>query len=323
MIPSGRSSNVDYTITLCICSFNRAESLRRTLESVAAQQECEGPVEILVIDNNSSDHTREVVAEFSDRVALRYVFEQDQGLSRARNRALKEFRGRYLLFTDDDVRLAPDWIKSFEAAIVAYPDADYFGGRILPDWVGEKPAWIAERPLHLIDGLLGWMDLGVETRPFGANESGPNGASFAFSRRLADRVGLFGADLGCVGRMRGRGEESDWIARARALGARGVYVGAAACWHRVDGASLTLRRLFSYGVHSGRAIQKIRGDEGDSAIYRFASFAVRGLWQLLRGRGDRFRQCVINMGIVFGAAAASRVSGEAPDLGPSQGAGGE
>lgn len=312
MIETTPSAIEDIVISLCICTYNRAESLRRTLESVARQERCEGRMEILLIDNNSSDRTREIVEDFSKVIPLRYFFESAQGLSQARNRGLREFRGRYLLFTDDDVRLAANWVKCFEAATRANPDAEYFGGRILPDWLNNKPDWIGEAPLPLIDGLLGWFDLGANSRRFDVGDSGPNGASFAVSRRLTQMVGPFDVDLGCVGRARGRGEETDWIARAKVLDAKGVYVGEAVCWHRVEDASLTLSRLFVYGVHSGRANLVMRGGKSEHRLSHFVSFAIRGLWQLLRGRGGRFRQCVINMGIVFGARfTAPRIANDA------------
>lgn len=296
-------------LTLCICTHNRAESLREMMSTIAAQESCGAPFEILVIDNHSSDQTRDVVKAFSTRSPVRYLYEERLGLSHARNRALDEFRGRYLIFTDDDVRLSGNWLKSFARAICEHPEADYFGGKVLPEWRSGKPAWLGERPLALLDGLLCWFDLGDETRSFRDSDGGPIGASFAVSRRLVTRIGAFNVDLGCVGRMRGRGEESDWIARARSAGATGVYVADAVCRHRVDEKSLTLKGLFDYGVHSGRAARVLLRSAERPRSTAFASFAVRGIWQLLRGRGDRFRQCVINMGVVWGGLLAER---EAP-----------
>ena len=302
---AARSSG-DIFISVCICSYNRAESLRCMLDSLAAQEGVERAIEILVVDNNSNDHTRQVIEAFSSRIAVRYVFECRQGLSHARNRALHEFRGRYLLFTDDDVRLAPDWLAAYERALLTYPQAEFFGGRVLPDWRDAKPDWISETPLPLIDGLLCWFDLGDETRLLSKSDATPIGASFGFSRALANRVGSFDIDLGCVGDTRGRGEESEWIARAIALGAQGLYVGSAVCLHRYDRKFLTLARLFDHGVHSGRAHRIISAKEDRPKLVRIASFGVKGLWQLLRGRRDRFSQCVINMGVVYGAWLESR-----------------
>lgn len=274
------------------------------LKSLVDQESLDLDCEVIVIDNNSTDHTRAIVEEISRHVPIRYVYEARQGLSHARNRALKEFLGNYLLFADDDVDLAQGWLAAYREAMFSHCEADFFGGRILPEWCGNRPTWVGEKPLPLIDGLLCWLDLGDETRRFLNTESGPFGASFGLTRRLADRVGYFNGSLGCVGRARGRGEESDWIARARAKGAIGVYVANAVCFHRVDAGSLSLSGLFVYGVHSGRASCIMKCGDRDYDLLHFFSFAARGLWQLLRGRGDRFRQCVVNMGIVFGLKLA-------------------
>ncbi|MCX7899739.1 MAG: glycosyltransferase family 2 protein [Methylocystis sp.] len=284
-------------LSICVCTYNRAEDLRALLASIEAQQK-NFTCELIVIDNNSTDETPSVVASFSGRI--RHVFEGRQGLSHARNRALQEFSGDYLLFIDDDVRLAPNFLANYHRAIESFPDYDYFGGRIVPDWPDEPPRWARGRPLSLIDGLLVWLDHGDVVRAFEEGEAGPFGASFALSRRLIDRVGSFSTQLGCVGATRGRGEETEWVKRARAMGARGVYVGDALCHHRVDPARLRLRALFDYGVASGASHQIICGERRGSRS-RLCAFALRGLAQLLRGRGDRFRQCVINMGIEFDA----------------------
>ena len=54
---------------------------------------------------------------------------------------------------------------------VVFRKHDYFGGRILPDWGQMKPRWVRDEPLPLIDGVLGWFDHGVETRPFDSSEA--------------------------------------------------------------------------------------------------------------------------------------------------------
>ena len=88
---------------------------------------------------------------------------------------MADFRGDVLLFTDDDMWLAPNWLAAYSDAISKFPEADYFGGRILPHWVEMKPRWIRDEPLPLIDGVLGWFDLGVQTRPYRSADQGPVG----------------------------------------------------------------------------------------------------------------------------------------------------
>lgn len=284
-------------ISVVICTFNRAASLRRTLNSfVELRPPVHSDWELLVVDNNSSDHTKEAVSSFEFRLPLRYVFEAEQGLSAARNRALKEFTGDLLLFTDDDVVVDPNWLVAFDAAAKRFPLAGYFGGRVLPFWSDRKPSWLKDESLALISGLLVRFDLGDQTCEFAIGDPTPFGASFALRRSVIDTFGAFRKDLGVVGSVPGRGEESEYLERVRASGGVGVYVGDALISHWTDPNRLSLGYMYRYGLHTGVAA-KTRGSPTRGSLLSVASFASRGVWQLLRGRGDRFRQCVINVGI--------------------------
>src|SRR6516225_9726448 len=237
-------------ISVCICTYNRSKGLRRTLESLARQNNI-NLGEVLIVDNNCTDDTADVVESFRETLPIRRITESRQGLSHARNRAVADFRGDVLLFTDDDVRLGTSWLAAYQDAICRFPNADYFGGRILPDWGQAKPRWIHGEPLPLIDGVLGWFDRGAETRPFSATEPPPFGASFAVKRLLFEKIGLFRIDLGTGGMGVGRGEETEFLMRARDSGANGVYVGEALCFHSYDPQRLRIRELYYYGMLCG------------------------------------------------------------------------
>jgi len=130
----------DLMISICICTYNRSKSLWRTLDSIAKLNDIKSTaVEILIVDKNCSDGSSNVVEAFREKLPIRRVSESRDGLAYARNKAITEFRGDVLLFTDDDVTVAPGWLAAYEHAIRHFPDADYFGGRILPDWGGAKP----------------------------------------------------------------------------------------------------------------------------------------------------------------------------------------
>ena len=96
-------------ITIAICTYNRADSLSRTLQSLAAMRlPPRVDWEVVVVNNNSTDHTDAVIASFSgSRLPIRREFEPRRGLSRARNRAVDTADGDYILWTDDDCRRGP------------------------------------------------------------------------------------------------------------------------------------------------------------------------------------------------------------------------
>src|SRR5262249_13002773 len=169
-----------------------------------------------------------------------------------------------------------------------------------------KPRWIKDEPLPLIDGLLGWFDHGTETRPFKRTEPPPFGASFAIRRQLFDNIGVFRVDLGTGGMGMGRGEETEFLMRARDTGAQGVYVGEALCFHAYDRSRVTPAALYRYGIACGRSHNAIMAQPNCGSYPAAGWFVLRGLYQAVKGHGDRFRQCIINAGIEVGTRPGCR-----------------
>lgn len=292
-------------LTVAICTFNRAERLRAALASLVEANAPDVPWELLVVDNNSSDDTSTVAEAFAPSLPLRYVFEPEQGLSAARDRAMTEAWGDWLLFTDDDVLVDRDWLVHYFAAMRRFPDAGFLGGRVRPYWPEGRPRWVRDERMSLIAGLLVCYDLGEEGRAYAPGDPLPFGASFALHRAVFESVGGFRRDLGVKGGALGRGEETEYLERVRAGGWNGAYVGGACVRHWTDPRRLTLAYLLRYGYHKGRS-----GGGSRRSLWRRSvgagGFLLRGLVQLLRGRGDRFRQSVINAGIVLGVGSDVR-----------------
>jgi glucosyl-dolichyl phosphate glucuronosyltransferase len=294
-------------LSLCICTYNRCESLALTLESLTRQSYTHADnYELLIIDNNCTDDTPLIVESYAKQLPLRRIVERQQGLSCARNRAIAEFSGDVLLFTDDDVTLDPDWLSAYAIALSQYPEADIFGGRSLAAFTEKRPKWLLDCNLALLSGVLVNFDCGEDVRPFVAGEAGPVGASFGIRRRLIREMGGFRTDLGRIGLVPGRAEETEFFDRSTKRGAQRVYVGTALCWHRVERGRLTLRALYRHGFEKGRAHALMEPGLQKRSFVEAVSFGARGLGQLAKGRGDRARQCVINAGIVMGVRKYAR-----------------
>lgn len=296
-------------ISVCICTYNRCRSLARTLESLEGQGgDAWSRAELIVIDNNCSDDTAGVVDQFAGRLPIRRVREGAQGLSHARNRALAEAQGDWVLFTDDDVVLDRGWLAAFLSAFDSHPEAGFAGGRVIPAWDGAPPRWFKGQHLDLIDGLLVWYDLGDETRAMTQDDPNPFGASFAIQRQRTAGLGGFRTDLGVNGRNAGRGEETEFVERARRQGENGVYVGEAVCHHYAEDHRFTPMALYRHGRAKARENLLTDRYSKDGSRLRAAGFLLRGLVQLAKGRGDRFRQCLVHVGIQHGLAAESHLA---------------
>ena len=182
----------------------------------------DGPWEVIVVDNNSPDDTRQVVdaASACFPVELRYVFEPEQGRSPALNAGIRIARGAIVATTDDDVRVPADWLNR-AAEGLSRLGCDYVGGRVLPIWGGAAAGWI---PNH---GGKQWavialLDYGPQPIEFGARV--PLGVNMAFRRDAFEHAGLFDPNTGRrAGTLLGQ-EVREWCIRARQAGVRGYYV---------------------------------------------------------------------------------------------------
>lgn len=222
-------------VSVVVSSYNRAQLLEGTLRALVSQEVPDSlDWEIVVVDNNSSDTTAQLVTGFSKTTVtpVRYIFEPKQGISHARNRGIEEARGSIIAFIDDDVLPELDWVPQLSAAIHRWK-ADGIGGRILPRWEGRPPRWLIQNPRLL--SHLAIMDAGessVLVFPM-KGRTQVWGANMAFRRELLEAIGGFDTGLGAVGGRLFRGEDVDLINRALQRGSKIVYDPAVTVFHRV------------------------------------------------------------------------------------------
>src|SRR5687767_5817171 len=128
--------------SVIIATYNRAEELVKTIESLKNLQST-GAWEAIIVDNNSPDNTREVVLQAADSfpVPLQYLLEREQGRSAALNAGIRAATGEILAITDDDVRVDPHWLLNAERALQKF-QCDYVAGKALPIWSGDVPDWM-------------------------------------------------------------------------------------------------------------------------------------------------------------------------------------
>jgi glucosyl-dolichyl phosphate glucuronosyltransferase len=238
-------------LSVVIPTFNRGEALRLTLRSVLAQR-IDVPYEIVVVDNNSSDSTREIVRSCS---GVRYFLETRPGAAHVRNSGIERSHGEIIVFIDDDAVAEPNWLQELHRVYREIPDAWCVGGKILPAFQEPVPVWF-DQSVRALSGSIAVMDLGNETLrlSYPADVWGPN---FSITRVALDRVGGFRTDLGPVGTCRRAGEETELCWRVQGAGGGVYYCGQAIVSHFIPPSHMTRayfrRRAYWYG-RTGRLL---------------------------------------------------------------------
>ena len=175
-------------VSIAICTYNHRDSLRLTLDAVGRARLPRGlRCELIVIDNASTDGTAELVNNYRlhNDLPVVYLFEPRQGQCFARNAGLAAARGRFILFTDDDVRPPADWVEGMCAPLLAGRAEAVAGGvRIAP---------------HLVRPWMGWRQRAwlASTDSIDAHEPDRMvGANMAFSKEVLAKVPAFDTELG-------------------------------------------------------------------------------------------------------------------------------
>jgi glycosyltransferase involved in cell wall biosynthesis len=221
------------TVSIVVCTHNRAESLRDALQSVVSQDYPALNYEIIVVDNCSTDNTKHVVEEFADNklnnANIRYVNEERLGLSYARNRGIEEAKGEIIAFIDDDAKADRFWLSRLTKVYSEEKDAACVGGRVILDWNVNKPSWW-EAELDEVFNGINYSDSKITL----SYPHYPYGTNISFRANVLKKVGLFKTDLGRIGSKLLAGEETELCLRIEKEGYKICYEPNAIVWHRVD-----------------------------------------------------------------------------------------
>jgi glycosyltransferase involved in cell wall biosynthesis len=298
-------------ISVIVCTCNRSLSLRKTLASLSQLSEPSGTSwELIVVDNNSSDDTAEVVKAFAaaSRFSVQYVFEIKQGLSHARNAGISAARGDLLAFTDDDVTVDSRWLCELQGIFDQFGCMGV-GGRIVPVWTGPRPSWLEvvfSHPLRSDIRLCGPL------------------VSFDHGQEPCElRVLPFGANMA----FKKAGEDSEFGARLLRAGDKLVYAPGAVVYHPVPETRLRKPYFESHYFNSGRYMVRVNGLP-ENAILWFGvpRYLVRSLlsqacnWLFTLDSARRFRyklgvcECV---GEISEAHRISRASNKFAEMDPA------
>ena len=211
-------------LTVIICTYNRAKYIGPLLESIAANDLAKEEYEILLVDNNCTDNTREVCETFAEThkdVTFRYVVESEQGLSAARNKGIHEAKGDVIVYIDDDALVDSWYLRTVAEYMSAHKEIDAIGGPIIPLYEEtEEPKWMTRYTKEL---LCGYLYFGEAIRPF-PGERYPGGGNAAYRSEVFSQVGLFNTALGRKGNSLMGAEEKDIFDKMKVCGMRFMYL---------------------------------------------------------------------------------------------------
>jgi glycosyltransferase involved in cell wall biosynthesis len=234
-------------VSVIITTRNRASLLGATLEHLSRQKVGDASWELLVVDNASTDGTAAVLARPPAGLPLVPLQEPRLGKNIAVNQALERARGDLLVFTDDDVIPAPQWIAELVAASRRWPHAEIFGGQTLIQYPDGTPEWL-KTPWH---GALNFARYSL-SQPEGPTRHLPHGPNFAVrAQALADL--RFREDIGPQGNTEyAMGSETELLRRVLARGAQIIYVPSATLLHVVQPQQLEPASLYRRAFRFGR-----------------------------------------------------------------------
>jgi glycosyltransferase involved in cell wall biosynthesis len=205
-------------ISAIVCTHNGRKVLKKALQSLVGQTLYKKDYEILVVDNASTDGSREIIRQFEKEENLHYIFESNLGLSHARNTGWQQSQGDIIAFLDDDAVACPEWLERIIAAFGREPQAGAVGGRVMPIWEAPMPRWVSDKMLRALS-VIDWS----ETPVFLDEQQFLVGANISFPKKLLEKVGGFSSELGRKGKCLLSNEESLLVLKIKESGYKVYY----------------------------------------------------------------------------------------------------
>jgi glycosyltransferase involved in cell wall biosynthesis len=262
---------VNPVVSIILCTHDRVRYLATAIGSIETQGVSKEFYETIVVDNASSDATRDFVcSRASQDSSLRWIPEPIIGLSHARNTGIRAARGRYLAFIDDDAIAEPGWLAGILLAFDACgPEVGCVAGKVIPIWDAPRPPW-----LH--DELLGYI-CAFDHSPAASwlnDHQYPYGANVVYNKEALQRVGGFSTELGRKGNSLLSNEENLVHRQLKRFGYRTYYDPRISVRHHVHSERLTKswfrRRLYWQGVSDAVLERHLQ-------LWTFSKMAVNGL----------------------------------------------
>jgi glycosyltransferase involved in cell wall biosynthesis len=281
----------DMDISVVMATYNRCGLLAQSIEALLNQRTENLEYEVIVVDNNSTDRTRDKIRAYARQDArVRYVFEPRQGVAYGRNTGIEAARADLIAFCDDDVWVAPDWLQQIYDGLARFPGADFVGGKVIPVWKKPPPGWLKPDmpPLAL-------QDRG--NKPFTVSHENPIcliSACLGVRRLALERAGFFDPQTQRVKDGVGSTEDYDWELKIWQNGGHGMYIPDAICYCEIPQARMkkSYHRRWHLGHGKFNALARRREFDGQRRLLDVPLFLYRQIIEaaittpicLLKGR---------------------------------------
>ncbi|MBW4445435.1 MAG: glycosyltransferase family 2 protein [Spirirestis rafaelensis WJT71-NPBG6] len=276
----------DTQISAIICTHNRDTYLGAAIDSLLAQEFADG-FEVVVVDNNSSDRTSEVVKQRLSDPRLKYVFEPVLGLSVARNTGAKESRGEIIAYLDDDAVACDRWLQILYSAYENNSTLAIAGGKVTLLWPQgiQQPRWLSPG----LAANLGAYDLGDSIVYIEQPGLTPRGLNYSIRRSFLNEIGGFDPHLGRVGKNLLSNEELQMTELALQRGWQVAYLPDALVAHNVAPERLNRFWFLNRGWWQGISEcyrEQLAGKAGIGQLQRGSERFLRGLYKSLQYFSD-------------------------------------
>lgn len=241
-------------ISIVVCTRNRSRLLQGCLNSLAKQSRSDKDYEVIVVDNNSTDDTNEIIKKFVIcKNNFRAVKEYKTGLSYSRNRGWKEAKGEYVAFIDDDAEALPNWLCEIYAFIQRHPEQVAFGGPYVSFSTVSVPDWFPPE--------YGSKSYGSIERTIDLKFEFISGTNMVFKYTALELVGGFCHELGMKGKTISYGEETRLQLTLSELGYMVYYVPNMIVKHYIAPYKMHIRWLISSVFAHGYASVRINNQD--------------------------------------------------------------
>ena len=257
-------------ISVIICTYNRADSLADTLHCLTKQSYETANWELIVVDNNSNDNTKEIINQYSKKLPnLIYKFEIQQGLSYARNLGINSAYGEIIVFTDDDVLPEIDWLSQIQNNMGKY-NCDACGGYIAPRWEAPPPPWLTE----IFYGFLAIKTDINGPRRLSINDELPFGANMVFRKSMFSKYGLFDTQKGRKGNILAGGEDIEMFERIIQANRSVYYFPDIKVTHKVEAFRLKRNYFRRWRFQNSKNIAMTSRFEGSRRIFGIPLYLI-------------------------------------------------